>query len=311
MNAGLNMFNRRAFIGASAAVIASACASKSVTTSKRIAITVDDFDLSFDRRLDPLARNAAIFDAFDAHRHKAAGFVTGRMTDSPLGATVIQSWSDAGHMLANHSYSHLNSTETPAAVIKADILKNHMFMQDTAGYEPLFRFPFLAEGGTMDKVNDYRAFLDEYGFKIAPISVDSIDWFITARMEARLADAPEADTSAYRDYYIKSVLEIAAYKHELALALGLSDFPHIMLMHHNILNGLYLRDVMDALVADGWSFVDAKDAFAHPLYAHRAAVPTRGRSHLSVVAQERGVADDGFPAAYYGFGEKTMDALGL
>ena len=84
-----------------------------------------------------------------------------------------------------------------------------------------------------------------------------------------------------------------------------------MLMHHNILNGLFLDDVLTALIENGWSMVDAKEAFEHPVYKLEPQMPTRGRSLLSVLAQEQGIKDTGYPEAYRGWGEKTMDALGL
>lgn len=305
------MINRRLFLAGSATLAMTACAKASSKPAKTIAITMDDFNLDFDLRLDPMTRNQAILDAFQAHNHKAAGFVTGRFVDSDIGRQVVQSWGDAGHMIANHTFTHMNSSDEDTDVIKADILKNHAVMRDHVGYQPYFRFPFLAEGGTIDKVNDYRAFLEENGFKNAAVTIDSIDWFTTDRLEKRLRADPDADTSRYRDYYVKAVLDIAQYKHNLAVRLGYPDLPHSLLMHHNILNGLYLRDVMDALVADGWQFVDAKDMFRHPVYSLRPTIPNQGRSVLSVLAQERGIADEGFPKAYYGFGKDTMDALGL
>ncbi|WP_371395961.1 polysaccharide deacetylase family protein [Fretibacter rubidus] len=303
--------NRRGFLVGSAALAVTACRTASSKPVKTIAITMDDFNLGFDIRLDSLARNQAILDAFAAHNHKAAGFVTGQFIESDVGRAVVQSWASAGHMLGNHTYTHMNSSDEPVDIIKADILKNHAAMKGYAGYQPYFRFPYLAEGGTMDKVNDYRAFMDANGFKNAPVTIDSIDWYTTDRLEKRLKSDPNTDTSSYGDYYVKAVLEIAQYKHDLAVRLGYPDMPHSLLMHHNILNGLYLRDVMDALVADGWQFIDAETMLTHPVYNLRPNIPNRGRSVLSVLAQERGVADQGFPKAYHGFGKDTMDALGL
>jgi len=303
------MISRRLFLASGAALMA--CKPKADSVQKRLAVTMDDFNLGFNIRLDAQTRNQNILNAFEKHNHKAAGFVTGRFVQSELGQRVLTSWSDAGHMLGNHTFTHLNSTDEDIDVIKADILKNHEWMMSIKGYESYFRFPFLAEGGDIDKVKAYRRFLKANGFSNAHVTIDSIDWYISSRLEARLKDNPNADVSGYRDYYIQSVLDIANYKHQLALDLGFRDLPHSFLVHHNVLNGLYLDDLMTALVADGWRFADAKDMFKHPIYVLEPETPTRGRSLLSALAQENGVADKGFPKAYYGFGEKTMDALGL
>lgn len=275
-----------------------------------MAVTMDDFNLGFDIPLTPSARNVAILEAFAAHNHKAAGFVTGAFADTEFGRAVVQTWSDAGHLIGNHTWSHMNSSNEDADVIKADILKNDAFLSQFSGYEKILRFPFLAEGGTPEKVANYRAFMKANGLANAPVTIDSIDWFTTDRMEKRLSQDANADISGYRDYYVKAVREISEQKHQLALRLGYTDLPHTLLVHHNVLNGLYLKDVMDALAAEGWGFVDAKTAFAHPLYALQPVTPNRGRSVLSVLAQEAGVEAQ-FPAAYNGFGKETMESLGL
>lgn len=303
---------RRHFLAGLATTPFIACSPAVITKSRpRIAVTMDDFDLSFDKVLSPKVRNDRILEALEKHKHKAAGFVTGGFVESDLGQQVVQSWSDAGHMIANHTFTHMNSTDEPAESIKADIIKNDAALSQYEGYQKIFRFPFLAEGGTLDKVTIYREFLRENGFQPAVVTVDSIDWYTTSRLEARLLENPEADTTGYRDYYIQAVLDMAHHFETLAGILGYSNLPHALLVHHNILNGLYLEGVLNALKANGWDLVDAKEAFEHPFYGLQPETPTRGRSLLSVIAQEKGYTNISIPKRYHGFGEKTMDALGL
>lgn len=329
------MTSRRHVLAAGGALAASALmggctqpapAGKAVNSArKRIAVTMDDFDLRFDKMLSPKARNAAILAAFSAHDHRAAGFVTGALAIGEdqieddarqnFAREIISSWSQAGHLLGNHTWSHKNSSDEDSSFIQADILKNHEYLTAFPGYEKIFRFPFLAEGGGIEKIETYREFLAAQGFQNAPVTISSIDWFISLRLEQRIMDSPsfvlsDKDYAAYRDYYIQLVLEVSNQKDDLARRLGYNDLPHSLLMHHNVLNGLYLKEVMDALAADGWEFVDAREMFSHPLYSLKPKTPTRGRSVLSVLAQEAGIAHN-FPEKYYGFGKAEMERLGL
>lgn len=303
--------NRRGFILSAAALVA--CDKRPVKTDapKNIAITIDDFHLSFDVKLNPRERNERILEAFDKYSHKAAGFVTGRFVDNPFGDEVVQSWSDAGHLIGNHTYSHLNSTDEPFETITADIIKNDVLLQKYAGYEKIFRFPFLAEGGTLEKIDRYREFLKQEGYRYGPVSTQSIDWYTTSRLETRLKGKADTDLVGYRDYYVKTVIDIAEHFHGLAARIGFADMPHNLLVHHNILNGLFLGDVMQALKDQGWEFMDARKVFDHPVYKSEPRLPNAGRSLVAVLAQERGLKDIAFPEAYHGFGKKTMDALGL
>ena len=304
------MLNRRRFIVG--ALVLGGCAPAVVTKpAKRIAVTMDDFNMGFNIRLNPRERNERILETFAKHNHKAAGFVTGRFVDTMFGDEVVQSWSDAGHMIGNHTYTHLNSSNEDVKTVKADILKNDVLLSKYSGYEKIFRFPFLAEGGSIEKISDYRDFLKVHGFQNAAVTVDSIDWSTTDRMEKRLREDDNADLEPYREYYVNAVIVLAEHFQSLAERVGYSDLPHAMLMHHNVLNGLFLDDVLTALKAQGWSMIDAKEAFAHPIYKLEPETPTRGRSLLSVLAQEQGIMNTGYPKAYYGWGKKTMDDLGL
>ena len=222
------MLKRREFIIGALAL--GGCAPAVVTQpAKRIAVTMDDFNLGFRVRLNPRERNERILEALDAHNHKAAGFVTGRWVNSMFGDEVIKSWSEAGHLIGNHSYSHLNSSDEDTATIKADILKNDALLSKYEGYEKIFRFPFLAEGGTPEKVADYRAFMKANGFQNAAVTVDSIDWYTTSRLEARLKADANADTDPYRDYYIEAVLRLANHFQSLAARVGYPNIPQAML----------------------------------------------------------------------------------
>ncbi len=307
------MLDRRNLLMGGAALAASACAPSSnvpAAPKKLIAVTMDDFDVGGNFYITPEVRHTNILAALAAHNHKAAAFVTGKNVDNDFGRRVLKDWAEAGHMLANHTWSHRNSSDEDTESIKADILKNHIFLSDFEGYEKVFRFPFLAEGGTPEKEMDYRAFLLAQGFANAPVTIDSLDWFITSRLEARLRDVPNFDTTKYRDYYVSFVREVSEQKHQLALRLGFEGLPHTLLVHHNILNGLFLRDVMDALSEDGWRFVDAKAVLTHSLYSLKPKTPNNGRSVLSVLAQEQDIALD-YPKKYDGFGKEYMESLGL
>lgn len=304
------MLNRRGFIIGALAL--GGCAPSVVTKpAKRIAVTMDDFNLGFNIRLNPRERNERILQAFAKHKHKAAGFVTGRFVDDVFGDEVVQIWSDAGHMIGNHTYTHLNSSDEDAEHVKADILKNDILLSKYPAYEKILRFPYLAEGGTPAKVSEYRSFMKANGFENGAVTVDTIDWYTTDRMEARLKKDPNAELEPYRDYYVEAVVKLAEHFQSLAERIGYPDIPHSMLMHHNILNGLFMDDVLTALKDEGWSMIDAKEMFAHPLYKLEPETPTRSRSLISVLAVEQGVTDTGFPQAYRNWGKKTMDALGL
>src|SRR5947208_359234 len=77
--------------------------------SPKIAITMDD--VNWRAIPEPFAReaNARMLGALKDHGgSRAALFVTGMNVDDETGRRIIRSWSDAGHLIGNHTYSHRN-----------------------------------------------------------------------------------------------------------------------------------------------------------------------------------------------------------
>src|SRR5438270_13194341 len=105
--------DRRRFLGVFGAGVAGlavkdvAFAQSSSTGAKEVAFTFDDPQVEdypgysaadVDARLRKGLRDAGV---------KATLFVCGMRVDNTAGKQLLQAWNDDGHVLANHSYSHL------------------------------------------------------------------------------------------------------------------------------------------------------------------------------------------------------------
>lgn len=296
------MFSRRSVLalGGAAALTAAAGCQRNSTIRPRLAVTMDDFALPEFERLPVIARNDAILDAFDKFAIKAAGFVTGSFVDNPQGLGVVQSWTDRGHLLGNHTYSHMHASDAAPQDYIDDIARNHDFMSQFSGYEKIFRFPYLDEGGqepngSTQKRDIYRKYLSDNGFQNGAVTISPSDWYVTQRMEARLGEDMKADLSAYRDFYLEHSLAIATYTQSIATDLGMAGIPHTLLVHHNILNGLFMGDLLQMFVDEGWELVDAQTAFAHPVFNARPFAVNSGRSLIRVMEQEATEYGDSTP----------------
>ncbi|WP_189582316.1 polysaccharide deacetylase family protein [Litorimonas cladophorae] len=281
------------------------------THVKRIAITMDDFNQNFDIGLSLAARNQNILAAFDAVNHKAAGFVTGSFVDTSWGKAVLSSWREGGHLIENHTWSHTHANETTSFSYLADIDRNSEFLAAQGFASEYFRFPFLDDGKDRATQEALFAGLKFAGLLNAPVTFDTVDWYTSSRLEARLREDPNTDLTPYRDYYVNMCVRLANHWDNAAQALGYINLPHLTLMHHNILNGLFLKDVLLALKDDGWAFVDARDALSMKSYHDVPPEPTNGRNWLTLKRLESGLDLAPYPQKYSNFGRATMDALGL
>ncbi len=71
-----------------------------------------------------------------------------------------------------------------------------------------------------------------------------------------------ADRSVYRDAYLKHLYDRALYYDGLSQRVLGRSVSHVMLMHHNLINALFLPDVIRLFQDKGWQIVDAARAFA-------------------------------------------------
>ena len=312
--------NRRHFLAAGTAAFSLAACSQGVPLPppqgrKRLAVTMDDFNIARTPGPDSDGRNAAILAAFDAHRVKAAGFVTGMFIERAGRMDLVQHWADAGHLIGNHTYTHPHASQISVEAFQADTLQNHAYLQAVSTYQAILRFPFLDEGGEVETRDAHRRWMAETGFRNAPVTIDTQDWSITARLLERQAAVPDVDPAPFGAFYTAHVVELANHYHRLASALGYDDLIHTLLVHHTVLNGLFLGDVMNALAADGWTFEDAAVALDQPVMALQPDTPNGGRSVLDVIAYERsqatGFSPSPSPERQKRFARSAMDDAGL
>lgn len=281
---------------------------------RRVAITLDDPHLLPTPLLDPQARDARIRAALAQRRARAALFVAGKRVDSPEGAALLAAWSDAGHLIGNHSYSHKRYHEPERTLewFQEDVLRGEAIVRGHAGFQRIFRYPFLQEGDTRDKRDGARRFLREHGYRNGHVTVGTSDWFIDERMTERLAARPDLPLAGYREFYVRHLLDRLEFYDRLSWAVLGRSIPHAVLLHHGLLPALFLGDAMDAITAEGWAIIDPREAFADPAYAIEPDTLPAGETLLWALAmQAQDFEGIGHAAEGAARGLPAMESLGL
>jgi peptidoglycan/xylan/chitin deacetylase (PgdA/CDA1 family) len=278
----------------------------------QVAITMDDFNLFGADEPTAEKRNQAILAAFRAHSIKAAIFVAGHCIDSPLGLRLLKQWNDDGHIIANHTYSHRNYADSDFAVYSADILRCETIIKAYGQFRRLFRFPFFKEGNTAEQRDRMRTFLADHGYKNGAVTIDASDWYIDERLRKRFGADSSADTTGYRDYYLQHIRDRSTYYDDISRrALGRS-VKHTLIVHHNVLNELYLSDILDQYKRLGWRLIDAEHAYTDPVFNEKPGVLPAGDSLVLALAIQSGKAKrPRWPTEDGEYEAPNMDRLGL
>jgi peptidoglycan-N-acetylglucosamine deacetylase len=258
---------------------------------KRIALTFDDAPRGVGAFLNRQERARRLIAALRKARvAQAAFFVNPGRVESPADAVLVDDYVRAGHVIANHSFSHLHLNQLSAADYLADLDKAEAWLKPRHGYRPWFRFPFLDEGGK-DKVkrDAVRAGLAGRGLINGYVTAEGSDWNI----EQLAVDAKKAgktiDMAALRDLYVETHVQAADFADGLMIkTIGRSP-AHVMLLHETDIAALYIADLVKALRADGWEIVTADVAYADPLKAAAPDVPSANGTLTELLAWEKGL----------------------
>ncbi len=306
------MIDRRSLL-ATGAALAFASPSFAASMHPGFSVTIDDFNLADTPLITGLERDVAIRHALAHHRVKAAGFVAGRYIDGGQSPKVLKAWSDDGHILGNHSFSHAYYSGKDPAAAMADILKCEPLLTPYAGFRKLFRYPYLAEGKTAEGRDALRALLRQHGYRIAPVTIDTSDWCIDARLVARLKADLHADLAPYRRYWLDHLWDRASYYDGLARTVLGHSLDHTVLLHHRLATALFLDDGLAMFRERGWRLVDANVALATPALNKSYDTLPAGQSLVWAAAKATGRYDKvlRYPGEDDTYENPKMDALGL
>lgn len=276
------------------AVLTALLVAMPAVAQKRIALTFDDAPRARGPFLTPEERTARIIAGLRKAKVRQAAFfvVPGNLAapDGAGGEQRIAAYVAAGHVIANHSFTHPALKSMTAQAYLADIDRAGDWLKGRRGLRPWYRFPFLDEGGTDKAKRDaVRTGLAARGLSNGYVTVDGSDWNIeNLTAQARRAGKP-VDMDALRDLYVETHVESAQFADRLAKqALGRQPVQ-VMLLHETDLAAYWIADLVAALRAKGWTIVTADAAYRDPIAKLHPDTPSAQGNLLEAIAWEKGV----------------------
>lgn len=265
--------------------------------AQTVAFTFDDGPrLEQTPLMTPQQRNDALLGALAAHHVSAALFVTcGNGANEPAGLALAKAWGDAGHAVGNHTMTHpdLNSTKVTLAQYRQEVLDCDRIIAPLPGYQKWFRYTYLREGNTPEKRDGMRAFLKQHGYRNGDVSLDTSDWRLDEKLNEVLEANPKADLTVIRQAYLDHLRQRATAYRDLSRQYQGRDIPQVILLHHNLVNALWLKDAIAQFKDMGWTIITPAQAFADPFYQQVPDRPVPGQSLVLSVMRSKGI--DRFP----------------
>lgn len=259
--------------------------------------------------------NQLLLDNLAKHQVKAVLFSSGANKLSEKGKYVLNSWNNAGHFIANHSFSHpnFNSKSKTIEDFKTELLKNDSIIKSYSNFYPYFRFPYLKEGNTNEKVEGFRTVLKENKYKNGHVTIDASDWYIDSRLQKSLKENPKANVDAFKTFYIKHLMNRAMFYDSLAFQLTNRRVHHVILLHHNLAAALFLDDLIQDFKDADWEIVAVDEAYKDEIYQKEVNIVPAGESLIWSLAKASGKFEKvlRYPAEDSEYEKAEMDKLGL
>ena len=261
----------RAIAAALVAGVVAMVSAQAQAPRRSVAITVDDLPQGGDGSSSAFdavyAMNERLLRPFKDGRIPLTGFVNAH-NELTLGADnlrrILDLWLDAGAELGNHTYSHLDINKVPLADYTANIAKGEPILRAALGArgKPLryFRHPYLHAGPSAETKARLQTFLDDAGYRVAPVTLDNSDYVYAA-----LYTRPEHRERVRREYvpYMESVIEFFERR---SVEVAGREFPQVLLIHANALNADLMPELLDMFRRRGYDFVPLDTALADAAY---------------------------------------------
>lgn len=263
--------------------------SPSMAETRSIALTFDDAPRESSAHLDGTTRTARLIAGLSAAKvPQVAFFCNTKRFDAP-GRARIESFAEAGHLIANHSHSHLDLHRVGAVRFLEDMRIADETLRGIPNLRKWFRYPFLHEGKTLEERDAVRIALRQIKYLSAYVTIDNYDWYMDSLFQEAVRAGKTIDHEKLRDAYVDLLADSIEYYDALAREqLGRSP-RHVLLLHENDLAALFIGDLVARLRRDGWEIISPELAYADPIAAIEPDTLALGQGRIVAIAEQNGV----------------------
>lgn len=233
--------------------------------AKEIALTFDDSPRFARGYFDGPTRAQKLIEALKKAEVEQVAFFTNSGFMDDEGTKRIQRYTDAGHLIANHTHDHPDFNKTSLKDYIQNFDQAHTLLKDRPGFIKWFRFPYLREGDDLTKRDGMRGHLKKNGYLNAYITADFSDWHLEYLFQEAHKAGKNIDLEALKKLYTDNALMAAEYYDQMAIQFLKRSPKHVMLLHETDLAALFIDDMVKAFRQKGWKIITPTEAYTDEL----------------------------------------------
>jgi peptidoglycan-N-acetylglucosamine deacetylase len=247
--------------------------------AKEIALTVDDLPFvgSSDNNEGNIRRARerflSILASIKDNQVPATGFIIAKAIGKGQWE-LLEEFRNAGLELGNHTYSHANLNHLSAQKYIEEIARADQILSPVMTTPKYFRYPYLAEGkgATKQEVQEYLA---KQQYVIAPVTIDSKDYMFNERLLHIPWRVRSQHFNSIKNQYLSFI-----WKQTQKVEKRSNNTRQILLVHANLLNSLFLNDVIQMYKNNGYTFITLDKALAANSATSANSIPDNNQTNI-------------------------------
>ncbi|MCB9025218.1 MAG: polysaccharide deacetylase family protein [Bdellovibrionaceae bacterium] len=198
----------------------------------------------------------------------------------------VMGYSKAGHLIANHTFSHPRLSDTVTDEYIKEIDNADKLIRQFPTYTKWFRFPFLNEGDTLKKRDAIRNHLKKMGYINGYVTIDNYDYFIDMMVQKAIAKGQKVNLDRACTMLVELMWDGIQY-YDAAAQKHIGKVRHVLLMHENDIEAQCLEKLITHLNTNDWKIVSPQYAFADPLLQVEPDTMYLGQGRVAAIAHEK------------------------
>lgn len=255
-----------------------------------IAISLDDAPMPSTVIFKGTARTHAILQQLRAVSSPPVGiFAVGVHAQHAGGLRRLKMYAEAGHFIANHTYSHYKLGQVPAATFIQDIQKAHQQLCGLPNFRPWFRFPYLYEGDNVPQRKAVLEALATMGYQQGYVTVCNYDFYINHLVVQAIKKGQQVAYDRLKTVYLTILWDCIDFYDKLAHQVLGRSVKQVLLLHANDLAALYLGDLLELIRSKGWKVISIEEAYKDAMAHMTLTTPLSSQSRIAAIAREKGL----------------------
>ena len=262
--------------------------SMSEGNGKRIALTFDDAPRGDSRALTGDERTRMLIENLAQAGSPPVIFYSRAKGIEEHGDARMRAYQQAGHYIGNHTFSHQRIDKLGIDAYVADIKAAHDMLSQYENFVPLFRFPFLDEGRDVETRDQLRQVLKDLGYGNGYVTVDNYDFYIDSLLQKALEQGRVVNMENLGRVYVETMMQAVSFYADIADQYLDHAPAHTLLLHENDLAAMFVGDLITALRNEGWTIIDARQAYADPIANVEPKTLFNGQGRVAAIAHTLG-----------------------